>query len=238
MSMSAVDDFVNDVETIEQENKIFGSTVDNIIKRNDHKDEFFPILMKHCGKIFILNEDYLKKDGIFRQSSVLFELIEMADMYNEEQPNFEKIYVLLNKKDELFVASLLRKFLMDLSTPLMGYTTEGVMNLISKIDSKDTNEYISIIKQCFDSIPKCQKSSLNLLFYILNKTSKLNENMKAENLGKCISMGLCRYKGTPTMEDMAKVPVYNKITSDLIEHYEKIFNGEDDKMEIEQIIKE
>ena len=114
---------------------------------------------------------------------------------------------------------------MDLSEPLMGYSTDGLMNLLTKIDSKDIdNVYITTVKQCLDSISKVEKSSLNILFYILNITSIINENMKSDNLGKCISMGICRYKGTPTMEDMGKVSLFNKVASDLIKHYEILFD--------------
>jgi hypothetical protein len=63
---------------------VFGSSTETILKREDHKEEIIPKILKDCSKILILDEENLKTDGIFRQSPTHSELIEISKLYDEE----------------------------------------------------------------------------------------------------------------------------------------------------------
>jgi hypothetical protein len=74
---------------------VFGSSTETILKREDHKQEMVPKILKDCSKILILDEKNLKTDGIFRQSPTLSELIEISKLYDEE--NAECIFIFILK---------------------------------------------------------------------------------------------------------------------------------------------
>lgn len=79
---------------------IFGSSVEDILKREDHLSEKVPILVKHCISVFHLNlgceimtnkESLVKTKGIFRESAVVKDINYFKQKYNEKQPDCKKI---------------------------------------------------------------------------------------------------------------------------------------------------
>jgi uncharacterized protein (DUF2132 family) len=70
---------------------------------------------------------------------------------------------------------------MELNPPLMGWSHEGLMHSLCQL-KQDDEMFETKFKNCFHSIPKVERSSLNVLIFVLNKTSIVNEKMNVKLL--------------------------------------------------------
>jgi hypothetical protein len=85
----------------------------------------------------------------------------------------------LEENDSIFIASLIRKFIMELNPPLMGWSHEGLMYSLCQLKQED-EMFVSKFKNCLNSISKQERTSLNVLIFVLNKTSTVNEKMNVK----------------------------------------------------------
>ena len=66
---------------------IFGSHIEQVMAREDHSNELVPIIVKHCCQILTSNEEMLKTQGIFRQSSSVNEMKTLQKKYDQRNPD-------------------------------------------------------------------------------------------------------------------------------------------------------
>eukprot|EP01080_Neovahlkampfia_damariscottae_P000212 gene212-4458_t len=227
--------FINTIPKIEKfdENNF---TIEKTMKRNDHKNEIIPVILKHCFVLMNKNEKYFEEEGLDKKirSLILKGLFRVSrgkkiiDEYKTnyfEYPNFDELYNKLEKEnDSILYTSLIRNILNSLTDPIMGYCSKGCLYNIMKLTYKDEKQFVLIAKKELKKLSKTRKSILTLLFYLLKKTHDHNEKMNADNLGKIMAMGLCHYSKNPSTKEIANLEKFNTTVTIMILKYENIFD--------------